>query len=268
LTTGYNIHQLGKGIFPQGDFKKLSCRNANYRKKDKNKINWIDDMYTETARIVLEAVSAIACAVLVRFMIKPYRLTRESRYLGLPLGFGILGLSWVLTVVLLSPPFYLNAVLSWIAHLTRVFGFVFLAVTYFFSKEPSKNSRVIWNLTISVLIVSLIALSLLLVFTPKEYLSRYLLAIVAVRILTLIFLSYIIIHTVRNHLSNHDPKTRWIPLGFILLAISQFSLLMASADYNNAILWGWGGLALRLAGLAVFLIVAYRTFYSSKEKGV
>ncbi len=46
-------------------------------------------------RFAVDAVSAIMCVVLVRFMIKPYQLTRESRYLGLPIGFGLLGLSYV-----------------------------------------------------------------------------------------------------------------------------------------------------------------------------
>ena len=50
-------------------------------------------------RITIEVVSAIACFILVRFMIKPFRLTGESRYLGLPLGFDFLGVSHVFTAV-------------------------------------------------------------------------------------------------------------------------------------------------------------------------
>ena len=49
---------------------------------------------SDLARIIVEVVSTIICVILVKFMFKPYRLTGEGRYLGLPLGFGFLGLSY------------------------------------------------------------------------------------------------------------------------------------------------------------------------------
>ena len=166
---------------------------------------------SDIPRITIEIVSAIACIVLVRFMIKPYQLTREGRYLGLPLGFGILGLSYVFTVLLLSPPFFLNAALSWLAHLTRVFAIVFLAVTYYFSKKPSKNSRLLWNLTLSLLIVALITISLLLIFTPQSALAHYSAALVFIRSLSIVCLAYVIIHTLRSHWANPESAKLWIP---------------------------------------------------------
>ena len=81
------------------------------------------------ARIFVEVFSVVVCFVLVRFMIKPYQLKKQSRYVGLPVGFGILGFNFALTVLLLVPPLMGNA-LSWFAHFTRVFAFVFFAVTY------------------------------------------------------------------------------------------------------------------------------------------
>ena len=61
-----------------------------------------------------------------------------------------------------------------------------------------------------------------------------------------------------------DPTTLMIPLGYILLGIGQYSVLIWGVDESIFALFG--ALALRLAGLAVFLYVSYRTFYSS-EKG-
>ncbi len=222
-------------------------------------------MQYDIVRITIELISAIACAVLVRFMIKPYHLTREGRYLGLPLGFGILGLSYFFTVILLSPLLFHNAALSWLAHLTRVFAFVFLAVTYLFSKTPSKNSRLLWDLTLTLLIVILITISLVLIFTPTAALARYGIALVFLRVLSLICLSYVIIHMLREHMANPHPTTIWVPFGFILLAISQFSLLLINFCPSYASLCSWGGLAFRLAGLAVVLLVSYRTFYCTKK---
>ncbi len=222
-------------------------------------------MYEDIARIAIEAVSAIICVILVRFMIKPYQLTREARYLGLPLGFGLLGLSYIFTIFFNSPQFYFNFVLIWLVHLTRTFAFIFLAATYYFSKPPSKNSRRLWDLTLGLLIVALIIISLLLIVKPELVPANYRTAQVYLRISSIILLTYMAIHTLRSHIEKPDPTTIWIPLGFILLAISQYSLIFYYTDLSKAA--NWGGIILRLLGLIVFLVVAYRTFYSSKETG-
>ena len=96
-------------------------------------------MYDPTTRTVVEVVSAILCFILLRFMIKPYKLTREGRYLGLPLGFGFLGVSYVLGAIAFSQTFLPNRELSYIQLLSRTFAYCFLVVTYYFSKKPSEN---------------------------------------------------------------------------------------------------------------------------------
>ena len=50
----------------------------------------------EVPRIIIEVASAIIYFILVKYMIKPYSLTREQRYLGLPLGFAFLGISEII----------------------------------------------------------------------------------------------------------------------------------------------------------------------------
>jgi hypothetical protein len=216
--------------------------------------------------IAIETISAIACIVLIRFMIIPYRLTRESRYVGLPLGFGILGLSFVLSVMLWIPPLSFNITLTWFAHLIRVFAYVFLAITYYFSKKPSKNSRLLWDLTLSLLIILLIASSLLLIFAPQDVLAYNAKPVFFMRILSIGCLFYVIIHTLRSHLQTPDVTKIWLPIGFILLTISQISLLLTQFTSGYGSIWGWGGLAARLAGLTVFLVVSYYTVYIEEKK--
>lgn len=218
-------------------------------------------MYDE-ARITVEVVSAIVCFIIVRFMIKPYWLTRESRYLGLPLGFSFLGVSYLISALAYSKLFYFFELL-WIQLLARTFAFVFLVVTYHFSKKPSKNTRLLWDTTFSLLIVTLIALFLLVVIFPQVASHSYNSSQLYVRIFNIICLSYIAIHTLRSHVKKPDPTTIWVPLGFILLAISQYSLLFWYIDDSFAAFTG--SLALRLAGLAVFLAVVYRSFYDRKR---
>ena len=218
---------------------------------------------------LVESVSAVICFILVWFMIKPYRLTGDARFLGLPLGFGIMGVSHVIATIVVA--FSTN--LSWFLILFRTFSFVFLAATYFFSSRAFKKTQQLWNVTLSALIVLFMALSLILFVAPQtaNWLANYNAQIYS-RVFMEIFLTYIIIFTLRTHVKKPDPNTIWIPFGFISLAISQYTLILAYITHtfnsNGPPYLGvpyWAAMAFRFAGLLVFLAVAYRTFYSKKE---
>jgi hypothetical protein len=217
-------------------------------------------MYEE-ARITVEVVSVIVCFILLRYMIKPFWLTREVRYLGLPLGFGFLGISYAISATAYTGLFHFFE-LFWIQFLARTFAFVFLAVTYYFSKKTSKNIRLLWNITFSLLIVCLVGLFLLSFIFPQITASSYSASQLYVRVFNIICLSYIAIHTLKSHISKPDPTTIWTPLGFILLAISQYSLLFWYSD--NSLAAFTGSLVLRLMALSVFLAVSYRSFHKRK----
>jgi hypothetical protein len=153
---------------------------------------------------------------------------------------------------------------SWLQLFIRTFAFVFLAVTYYFSKNPSKNSRLMWDLTFSLLAVVLMALLFMLFVAPQSALQAYSDVVMYIRILNVACLTYVAIHTLRSHVKEPDPTTIWIPSGFILLGISQYSLLFFQTDpYGAAFI---GALSLRLLALAVFLFVAYKTFYGKRER--
>jgi hypothetical protein len=221
-------------------------------------------MYDLTIRLVAEVASAAICFILLYFMIKPYRLTRENRYLGLPLGFSFLGASYVIGAVTLSQLFSPYFKLAWIPLLTRTFAFSFLAVTYYFSKKPSKNTRIMWDITLSLLIIFLATSIAVVLIFPQLATSNYQSTQEYFRIFDIICLTYISVYTLRRHIKNPDPRTIWIPFGFILLGISQYSFLIWNIDASNFAFTG--GLLIRLAGLIVFLLVSYRTFYSSKKE--
>jgi hypothetical protein len=88
----------------------------------------------ELERIIIEIGSAITCFILVIYIAKIYQLTRESRYLGLPLGFGFLGISYAISALSYLPLFdFANK--GWIQLFIRAFAFIFLAVTYVFSNQ-------------------------------------------------------------------------------------------------------------------------------------
>ena len=182
----------------------------------------------EVPRLAVEIVSAILYFILVRYMIKPYGLTREERYLGLPLGFLFLGFSEILLAIGIITPLSELGIVSLVM---RTFAVVFLAFTYYFSREPSRNSRFVWIITLSLIIVGLTTFCLSLISAPLMTIGISASFGIFLRILALVCLSYICIHTLRSHIKKPDPTTIWIPLGFLLLlAVSQYSQLIRAAD--------------------------------------
>jgi len=215
----------------------------------------------DVERITIEIISAIACFILVKYMTKPYRLTGETRYLGLPLGFGVLGATYAFSALSFSPLFDL-ANFGLIQLFLRAFAFLFLAATYYFSKSDKPNF--LWNITLGALSTILTVLILLAITSPQFPWPDYHLTQTYVRIFNLICLSYISIHGLRSHIQQPDPTTLMIPLGYILVGINQYSLLIWAVD--SSIFAFFSGLAFRLGGLAVFLFVSYRTFHSSEKR--
>lgn len=218
----------------------------------------------EGPRFAVEVISAILYFILVKYMIKPYTLTKEVRYLGLPLGFAFLGVSEVILASQIIQPI---TGLNGFSVATRTFAFVFVAITYFFSKEPTSNSQLIWSTTLSLLIVGLAVLSLVLIAPAMFNLEVPTSFSIFLRGLSLFFLAYISVHTLREHIKKPAPTTFWIPLGFILLAISQYSQLIRMVDSGYAYGFAFvGGLVTRFVGLAVFLYVAYRAFHRLNKR--
>ena len=109
-----------------------------------------------------------------------------------------------------------------------------------------------------------VVFSYLLVFEPPFFgLPTYKIVDEYFRIFNMICVSYIAIHTLWSHASNPDARTIWIPLSYLLLDFSQYSLFIWSLDSSFSAFVG--AHFLRLGGLLVFLLVSYQTFYGSPE---
>lgn len=216
-------------------------------------------------RIIIEVVAAIICFILVKFMVKPFQVTGETRYLGLPIGFGFLGLSYTFSTILYIPIFDFEK-LGWIQLFVRGFAFLFLTITYYFSRSSGRAPKQLFNITFGFFVsVLTILILLILVISPEFSLADYQICYIIVRIFAMICLGYITIHGLRSHLKQSDPATLAIPLGFLLLMIEQYSGIIWISD--NSYLALYGGLAFRLASLTIFLYVSYRTFNDQSRRG-
>ncbi len=196
-------------------------------------------------------------------MIKPYQITKESRYLGLPLGFGFLGLTYALSAFIYFQPFLFGKGTLYFQLIVRTFAFVLLCVTYYFSRKSADNKRFLWNLPLILLMIGLIGSFLILNIIPGDSLPSYQLTSMFTRVLNLACIVYICAHTLRSHLESKDSETIWTPFGFIFLGISQYTLIFYSLDGSMSAFFS--SLAIRWAGFAVFLFVSYRSFYSIKR---
>ncbi len=186
--------------------------------------------------------------------------------MGLPLGFGFLAASYAFSAFAHSYPTFSINPLAWFQLLSRPFAFAFLAFTYYFAKKTSTNTRLIWDATLSCMIVVLTTLFILFLVAPKLALDNYRLLSIYARVFDIVCLIYITTHTIRSHLVSQDSKTILTPFGYMLLGIGQYSLLIWNiGDMNNKFPF-YGGLALRWIGLVLFLIIAYRTFYGSQKR--
>jgi hypothetical protein len=212
---------------------------------------------------ILDAVSAVICFVLVWFMTKPYRYTGERQYIGLPLAFSFLGASFVMGLTMLVESAAFVDVMRWFQVFTEAYAFAFLAVTYYFSERGKEATRLSLQIAFAT-ILSVAAVSYIIIFLAPAYdLPHFDIVDDYLRIFNISCLSYIVIQILRRYVARPDAKTTWIPFGFILFDFSQYSFLIWSLDAS--FLAFLGAYFLRLAGLLVFLLVAYQTFYTSSE---
>lgn len=215
--------------------------------------------------ILAEIVSAALCFVLVRFTIKPYQYTGENRYVGLPIGFAFLGISYIFMGLALSSN---NALfvedMKWLQLFTQAYAFAFLAVTYYFSERTlERNGYFWWQIIFSGLIIGMIS-SCLIVFVPPLFaLPSYKTVDEYFRGFNIVFASYISLHTLRSHALKPSPKTIWVLLGYVLLAFGQYSSLIWSLDSSFSAFVG--AHILRIVSLLIFLFISYGTFYSTNN---
>jgi hypothetical protein len=218
-------------------------------------------MYSEI-RTLIEVISALMCFILVRFMIKPYEITGESRYIGLPVGFGFLGTTYIISALAFYVPRIFGENTIYIQLIARTFSFFFISSTYFFSTKSTRDSKRLWTFTLIILITSVI-ISFLILSLPVITLPNYIATRNFLRVLNLIFILYICSHTFRSHIQKPDPTTIWIPLGYAFLAVSQYSILIFQLD--GGLYAFFAGLILRLVFLSVFLIVSFRAFFHTRK---
>jgi hypothetical protein len=215
--------------------------------------------------VLVEGVSAAIAFVLVWFMVKPYRMTGENRFLGLPIGFAFLGVSYIFMGASLSlgESSLLDDV-RWLQLFTGAYAFVFIAVTYHLSFETrEQKARLLMQAFASLTVLVSIFLFVVVFLPPVLAFPSYKAADEYFRVFNMMLALYVTLQTLRSHALNPESKTILAPLGYALLAFSQYSFLIWSLDSSFSAFIG--AHAIRIVGLLVFLFVSYEAIIARKN---
>ena len=215
----------------------------------------------------VEIISAIMCFLLVWFMIKPFQITGENKYLGLHLGFGFLGVTYVISAIVYYIPEVFgrsteHIQLLYIQLIARTVAVLFLALTYYFSKKTAEHSKQLRRIGFTLLIVVSIA-SLLILSIRDVTIYGYRINSIYIRVLNILIILYICIHTFRSHMEKPDPTTLLVPIGYVFLAVNQYSILLFQLD--GSLYPFYAALILRLIFLSILLTVSFKVFWKHKE---
>ena len=199
-------------------------------------------------------VSAGLSFSIAYLMLVSFRAVRSAYLVGFPIGFSLLGMSYLFsgTQYVLSLSENLS---NWLNLLLGLSGFSFLAITYLLKKKSVKWRFISTFPFLALLTLSVVAVGV--VFAYDFPTSWYLSVELEFHVLHLGLLGYII-YSLSQALRN-EVELSSVVLGFTFLAIEQYSLLLWSLDRSFA--WSFVfAQFIRLAGLVIFVIFIMKVF--------
>jgi len=176
-------------------------------------------------------LSAFVGVSITVYFFKMYRLFSSSHILGLMIGIALISFSdffFSSTVISVSQNDSFN-IFRWMQLSITSYGFVFLALVYYFQKSNEKKLSII----IKSIFLSLVPIICVLIFIPlsenigipsfQQYNEYF-------RIINMVSIGYILFRT----FNTLELKTRkilfLIPLGFTILFLSQFTRFLFAID--------------------------------------
>jgi hypothetical protein len=240
--------------------------------------------------LLITIASVSLCSVISIYFFRSYRFSGFGYLLGLPIGFAVLGVSFVFEQ--LSLIYQANSVLYrlffWIQLAVQSEAFALIALSYMLKNrirtkgsttylDPS-SLLVHHNLStkardLFISILPMVAISIPLTVTMSALLVRPFLNYVeltdlsfVMRIFDMIILGYIFKVTTASLVKAANLKLLYIPAAFACLWLSQYSLLITYFD-NSSIAF-IGAVFARLAGLALFVYAMYNAMFIGRRKEI
>src|SRR5215471_17032396 len=246
--------------------------------------------YVALSSSLLITIASVAfCCVISIYFLRSYRFSGFGYLLGLPIGFAVLGISFVFEQ--LSIIYQANSVLYhlffWIQLAIQSETFALIALSYMLKNRTgtrTKRSANWSNLLVHhdlstkardlfISILPMVAISIPLTVTMSALLVRPFLNYVeltdlsfVMRIFDLIILGYIFKVTTASLVKAANLKLLYIPAAFACLWLSQYSLLITYFDDSSIAFIG--SVSARLAGLALFVYAMYNAMFTTRRKKI
>jgi hypothetical protein len=247
--------------------------------------------YVASSSLLITIASVSFCSVISIYFFRSYRLSGFGYLLGLPIGFAVLGISFVFDQ--LSLIYQTNNILYhlffWIQLAVQSEAFALIALSYVLKNrigtrikssttylDPS-NLLVHHNVskakdffisilpTVAILILLTVTMSALLVRPFLNYVELADLSFV-MRIFDMIILGYIFKATIASLVKAANIKLLYIPAAFAFLWLAQYSLLITYFDDSSIAFIG--SVSARLAGLVLFVYAMYNAMFIGRGREI
>jgi len=197
---------------------------------------------------ICEVVAAGLSIFIVYSMLRLVRVVRREYLLGFPIEFTLLAIGFIAFGLSYAYP-GLEELASWL-HLSIVtYGFAFIAGTYFLKKSLRRRVGRMSAWLFSMLVILAVAAIILIVVPPRFLLPSYRSVYEIFRTTDLVLLVYIIFSLYQDFKPRRVGLGGMVLAGFVLLAGSQYSLLLWGLDGG---FWSFAlAHAMGLVGLAM-----------------
>jgi hypothetical protein len=210
----------------------------------------------------ITAVSALLSWMISRFFFKSYTFSGFGYLLGLPVGFAFLGVSFIfeLSSLLYRADPLLYPAFFWIQMTLQSEAFALIALSYYYKNSDANGSgrkvrprdALVTMLPLAMVAIPFIVPTLSLVAAPYFNYSRLADLSFYMTAFNIVLLGFIIRKIGPTLARSGNLKMLYVPAGFALLGITQYSLILTYFD--NSTVAFFGSLVARIAGLA---IIAY-----------
>jgi hypothetical protein len=215
--------------------------------------------------VVITAISVSLSLMISRYFFKSYTFSGFGYLLGLPVGFAFLGASFLFEASslmyradpLLYPAFF------WIQMLLQSEALALIALSYYYkNSDASELGRKMHakDVLLTVLPLAMVAIPFIVPtfsLASQPYFNYSHLADLSFYMIIFNFaiIFFIIKTTVVSLVKSGNARMLYVPAGFVLLVLQQYSLILTYFD-NSAIAFA-GSLVARVAGLALIAYVLH-----------
>jgi hypothetical protein len=215
-------------------------------------------------QLALGIISILLVVILVYLFFKVYKTQRQIILLGLPFGFLLLAISYFFLGVHLFYPFSgtLSFALMWLRVVTQTGGFLLIVISYLLAGRIKRETKLTIP-TISLILVLAVTIAFgLLDISNNPGLSIIYELNELFAVANLALLSYIIIYLIRNIQLSRANSTGLIgaPIAFAAFWLGQLSYLIWEFTLSDVALVG--SQVTRVISLAIFIYIYY---LASKE---